>query len=111
MKFTILKLTAFAMLATSSSVYASEDHAVQHSLRGSTLDEDSTTDEELYGGGWGKGWGRYVPGNNDGGSNCCGVPAGGTCPAPYKSPAGNVVVMNGMEFCCLDPHISWLRMM
>ncbi len=105
MKFTILlKLTAFAMLATSSSVYASEDHAVQHSLRGSTLDEDSTADEELYGGGWGKGWGRYVPSNNDGGSSCCGVPAGGTCPAPYKSPGGNVVVMNGLEFCCLDPH-------
>ena len=51
MKFTILKLTAFAMLATASSVFASEDdHAVQ-SLRGSTSassDEDSA-DEELYG--------------------------------------------------------------
>jgi hypothetical protein len=48
MKFTILKLTAFAMLATASSVYASEDHAVR-SLRGSTSasDEDSA-DEELY---------------------------------------------------------------
>ncbi len=50
MKFTILlKLTAFAMLATSSSVYASEDHAVQHSLRGSSASDEDSADQELYG--------------------------------------------------------------
>ena len=57
MKITILKLTAFAMLATASSVYASEDRAVQ-SLRGSTSassDEDSA-DEELYW--WDRDWSR-----------------------------------------------------
>ena len=91
MKFTILlKITAFAMLATSSSVYASEDHTVQHSLRGSILDEDPITDEELY--------------SNNGGSglspNCCFVLVGDNCPAGgYQS----TEIINGMQLCCIDP--------
>ena len=87
------------MLATSSSVYAIEDHAVQHSLRGSTLDEDSTTDEELYS----RRWHRHRPnrGFHSSGGNCCGVPVGGTCPAGYESDT-MIGSMNGMELCCRD---------
>lgn len=70
----------------------SKNHAVQHSLRGSILDKDSTTDEELY---------------SKNGGNCCGVHVGGKCPAGYQSFNGSngisIGSINGMQMCCLDP--------
>ena len=64
MKLFILKLAAFAMLATNSVVYASDESSPTRSLRGSPLAEDDTDAEFYWNGGWngwngGYRWGQY----------------------------------------------------
>ena len=121
MNFTILNLTAaFAMLAaTTSSVYASEDHtAVQSaSLRGSrdiSADEDSSTDEELFHipdiewtrnahhswEGHKENMERARQGIDTSTGSCC-TPSGDVCPPPYHPVE---IFGTSLGICCHNTH-------
>ena len=99
MKFTILKLTAFAMLATASAsgVYASSDSesgepSSQSSLRGSFLSEEEKYQQYP--------WWNHVP--QHAGSPYYGPPRGGgdlsTCKTNCQCPEGKAFLWNFSQF-------------